>query len=151
MCIGFNLALSKPFGIGPLEFGQIYGEDTHDIWLKCLMDYSWLGFAAYLTMIVWTFAAGFRILFRDRPWQPYLMIAYIALVGHTLLGTVIDTDHWRHFYLLVGMVWGALALEARHQRTLTQRTGRDRRSSANSSADRGNREKPAVRRAAAPG
>ena len=34
------------------------------------------------------------------------------------LGTVIDTDHWRHFYLLLGLIWGAIALEYRHQRQL---------------------------------
>jgi O-antigen ligase len=112
--IGFQLAMEHPFGIGPLTFGQIYGEDTHNIWLKALMDYGWLGFAAWLTMIVWTLAAGFRILFRERPWQPYLLCAWVTLVGHVALGTVIDTDHWRHFYLLLGLVWGAIALERRH-------------------------------------
>ncbi|MBT1154023.1 hypothetical protein J1C56_00295 [Aminobacter anthyllidis] len=116
--IGFLLATEKPFGIGPLVFGQIYGEDTHNIWLKTLMDYGWLGFASYLTLIVWTIAAGFRILLRNRPWQPYLLSAYVVFLGHIALGTVIDTDHWRHFYLLLGLIWGSIALEARHQRAL---------------------------------
>lgn len=113
--IGFAMAIERPFGIGPMEFGKMLGEDTHNIWLKALMDYSWLGFAAYLTLIVWTLAAGFRILFRDRPWQPYLLCAYVVLIGHIGLGTIIDTDHWRHFYLLLGMIWGCIALERRHQ------------------------------------
>lgn len=113
--IGFQMAMENPFGIGPLVFGRLYGEDTHNIWLKALLDYSWLGFAVYLTLIVWTLAGGFRILFRDRPWQPYLLCAWIALLGHVFLGAVIDTNHWRHFYILLGMVWGAMALERRHQ------------------------------------
>lgn len=114
--IGFMMAVEHPLGIGPLEFGQMLGEDTHNIWLKALMDYSWVGFAAYLTLIVWTLAAGFRILFRHRYWQPYLICAYVVLIGHVALGTVIDTDHWRHFYLLLGLVWGMIALEARYGR-----------------------------------
>ena len=113
--VGFEMAMEHPLGIGPLEFGQMFGEDTHNIWLKSLLDYSWLGFAAYLTLIVWTIAGGFRILFRDRPWQPFLLTAYAVFIGHVLLGTVIDTNHWRHFYLLLGMIWGAMALEARWQ------------------------------------
>jgi O-antigen ligase len=116
--IGFTLATEHPLGIGPLVFGQIYGEDTHNIWLKALLDYSWLGFAAYFILMAWTVAAGFRILFRARPWQPYLLCAYIVFVGHILLGTVIDTDHWRHFYLLLGILWGMMALEKRHQAAL---------------------------------
>ena len=121
--IGFQLALEHPLGIGPLVFGTIYGEDTHDIWLKALMDYGWLGFASWAIMIGWTLSAGFRLLFRDRPWQPYLLCAYVVFVGHVFLGTIIDTDHWRHFYMLLGMVWGCMALEYRHQRALRRGKG----------------------------
>lgn len=113
--IGFQLALERPLGIGPLVFGTIYGEDTHDIWLKALMDYGWLGFVSYLALTLWTVAAGFRLLLRDRPWQPYVLCAYVVYIGHIGLGTFIDTDHWRHFYLLLGLIWGGIALESRHQ------------------------------------
>lgn len=116
--IGFQMAMEHPLGIGPLEFGLMLGEDTHNIWLKALLDYSWLGFASYLTLIVLTLAGGIRIIFRDRPWQPFLLAAYVVFVGHVLLGTVIDTNHWRHFYLLLGMVWGGMALEVRWQRDI---------------------------------
>lgn len=116
--IGFQMALEHPLGIGPLVFGTIFGEDTHDIWLKMLMDYGWLGFVSFLTLTCWTIAAGFRILLRDRPWQPYLLCAYVAFVGNIGLGTFIDIDHWRHVYLLLGLIWGAIALEYRHQRQL---------------------------------
>lgn len=116
--IGFQMAMENPLGIGPLVFGQIYGEDTHDIWLKALLDYGWLGFACWAIMVGWTTAAGFRILFRNRPWQPFLLCAYVVFLGHVALGTIIDTDHWRHFYLLIGLIWGAIALEYRYQRGL---------------------------------
>ena len=116
--IGFLMALEHPLGIGPLEFGLMWGEDTHNIYLKALMDYGWLGFVSYLTLMSWTLALGFRFLLRDRPWQPYLMLAYIVLLGHAIIGAVIDTDHWRHFYLLMGIVWGCTALEMRWQSKL---------------------------------
>ncbi|CAN7702778.1 O-antigen ligase family protein [Mesorhizobium sp. LjNodule214] len=118
--IGFQMALEHPFGIGPLVFGTIFGEDTHDIWLKLLMDYGWLGFVSFLALTVWTIVAGFRILLRDRPWQPYLLCAYVAFIGNIGLGTFIDIDHWRHVYLLLGLIWGAIALEYRHQKELRQ-------------------------------
>lgn len=116
--IGFLMAMEKPFGIGPLEFGLKLGEDTHNMWLKALLDYGWLGFAAWTIMIVWTLAGGFRILFTKTPWQPYLTCAWATVLGHVMLGNVIDTDHWRHFYLLIGLVWAGMALDhrARHAR-----------------------------------
>lgn len=114
--LGLIMAMENPLGIGPLEFGPIFGEDTHNIWLKALLDYSWLGFAAYAILIVMTMAVGFRQILRERPWQAVYICAYVALAGHVLLGMVIDTDHWRHFFMLLGIVWGCIALEARHGR-----------------------------------
>ncbi|MEM5500626.1 hypothetical protein WNY59_03385 [Ahrensia kielensis] len=116
--IGFMMATEHPFGIGILEFGEMFGEDTHNIWLKALFDYSWLGFFAYVTLMVWTLGAGLKILFRNRPWQPYLLCTYIIFIGHIVIGNVIDTDHWRHFFLLLGIIWGCIAAENYHQNKL---------------------------------
>jgi len=125
--IGYELALTKPFGIGPLEFGLVFGGDTHNNFIKALMDYGWLGFVCWMIINIWTLIGGFKLLFRQRPWQPYLQIAYVVFVGHFVIGNVIDTDHWRHFYLLLGIVWGCMALEAQWQRDLKRRHTGSRR------------------------
>jgi O-antigen ligase len=114
--LGFLMSMEKPLGIGPMVFSTIFPEDEHNIWLKMLTSYGWLGFVCYIGLIVWTLASGFKNLLRNRPWQPFLMIAWIVLVGHVGIGNVIDTDHWRHFYMLLGIIWGCRALEMNHQR-----------------------------------
>lgn len=111
--IGFELATQHPFGIGSLEFGKIYGEDEHNVYLRALLSYGWLGFASFLFMVFLPLIAGFKSLFRQRPWQAYFQIAYVVFVGHLLVGWVIDIDHWRHFYLLLGVLWGCILLERR--------------------------------------
>lgn len=111
--IGFNLMLDHPLGIGSMEFGLTYGEDEHDIWLKSLTTYGWLGFAAYLGLVVSTLIAAFPLLFRTGPLQPVVQSAYLVFVGHIFVATVIDIDHWRHVYLLFGMLWGAVAADRR--------------------------------------
>lgn len=116
--IGFLMSMERPLGIGPMVFSEIFPEDEHNIWLKSLTTYGWLGFVSYVSMMVCTLTIGFRLLLRDRPWQPHLMIAWIVIVGHVGIGNVIDTDHWRHFYVLLGIVWGCGALEWRYQRAL---------------------------------
>ncbi|WP_112827201.1 O-antigen ligase family protein [Rhizobium cremeum] len=121
--IGFLNAMEQPFGIGPMVFSKIFPEDEHNIWLKSLTSYGWLGFVSYISMMAWTVTIGFRYLLRNRPWQPYLMISWIVVIGHMMIGNVIDTDHWRHFYLLLGIVWGCGALEWRHQRTSRRPAG----------------------------
>jgi hypothetical protein len=120
--IGYLMAMENPLGIGPLVFGQQLGEDTHNIWLKALLDYSWLGFAAYMAMTWITLGIGFKLLFRKRPWQTYLVCAYTVYVAHVFVGNIIDTDHWRHFYLLLGIIWGSYGLEKRHQLTARRTT-----------------------------
>ncbi|WP_246659371.1 O-antigen ligase family protein [Rhizobium sp. FY34] len=114
--IGFLMAMERPLGLGPMVLGKMFGEDEHNVWLKSLTTYGWLGFVAYVTLIWATLIIGFRALLRERPWQPYLMIAWIVLAGHALIGNVIDLDHWRHMYLLFGVIWGCHALEWRFQR-----------------------------------
>ncbi|MBT9368360.1 O-antigen ligase family protein [Rhizobium sp. CSW-27] len=116
--IGFLMAMERPLGLGPMVLGKMFGEDEHNIWLKSLTTYGWLGFVSYVTLIWSTLIIGFRALLRDRPWQPYLMIAWITIAGHALIGNVIDIDHWRHVYLLLGIVWGCFALEHRWQRQI---------------------------------
>jgi O-antigen ligase len=116
--IGFLMAMERPLGIGPMVFSTMFPEDEHNIYLKSLTTYGWLGFACYIALIGWTLSAAFKALLRDRPWQPFLMISFITLLGHSVIGIVIDTDHWRHFYLLLGVLWGCLALERRHNRKI---------------------------------
>jgi O-antigen ligase len=108
---GFVLATEKPLGIGPLAFGFIFTEDTHNMYLKQLMDYGWIGFISWMTLVFWTLIKGFKMLFRQRPWLPYFQIAYVVFLGHALVGMVIDTDHWRHHFLVLGIIWGCMALE----------------------------------------
>ena len=109
--IGFNMMLDHPLGIGAIEFGRTFGEDEHDIWLKTLTTYGWLGFAAYVMLVVWTLVAAFPLVFRSGPLQTVTQIAYIVFLGHMLMASVIDIDHWRHVYLLFGILWGAIAAD----------------------------------------
>ncbi|TCU36618.1 O-antigen ligase family protein [Rhizobium azibense] len=113
--IGFQMMMERPLGLGPMVFGTIFPEDEHNIWLKTLTTYGWLGFVSYVSLLVWTLYLGFKNLLRNRPWQPYLMIAWICVIGHAVIGNVIDIDHWRHVYLLFGIVWGCAALEHRYR------------------------------------
>ena len=121
--LGMILAMQHPLGIGPLEFGPMFGEDTHNIWLKAALDYGWVGFIAFLTLTFLTLAIGFKLLFRNRPWQPFLLVAYATYLGHVLIGNVIDTDHWRHFYLLFGIIWGCAGLEYKYELSLKLKEG----------------------------
>jgi hypothetical protein len=71
---------------------------------------------AYILLVLTTIAVALRSAFIRTPWQPYLVTAFAAFTGNVLEGAVIDTDHWRHFFLLMGIVWGLFAATANYRR-----------------------------------
>ncbi|HZL40187.1 MAG TPA: O-antigen ligase family protein [Pseudolabrys sp.] len=98
--------LNYPLGMGPFEFSRVYGLQQHNVYLQAFLVYGWAGGMAYLTLLAATLWTALRTMFVRTPWQPYLICAFAAFVGEILEGFVIDTDHWRHFFLLLGMIWG---------------------------------------------
>ena len=111
---GFLLAVERPLGIGPFEFPRLFIEATHNSYLKALMEYGWLGFVAYVTLVVWTLRKVWPLVFLPRPWQGFTQCLVVAFTLHLVMGWVIDTDHWRHFYMMLGMLWGLVAVERYH-------------------------------------
>jgi O-antigen ligase len=98
--------LESPFGVGPLQFANHWAQDPHNVYLNAIASYGWPGAVAYLLLILSTLWVGFRALLASTPWQPYLVAAFAAFVGTVGEGVVIDTDHWRHFFLMLGIIWG---------------------------------------------
>ena len=101
--------LNFPNGMGPFEFSRVHGTQQHNVYLQAFLVYGWAGGMAYLTLLAATLWTALRTVFVRTPWQPYLICAFAAFVGEMLEGFVIDTDHWRHFFLLLGMIWGLAA------------------------------------------
>jgi len=56
--------------------------------------------------VILTLVVGFRQCIVPTPWQPYLIAALATFCGEAFESFVIDTDHWRHYFLALGMVWG---------------------------------------------
>lgn len=111
---GFRLVAERPLGLGALEFGKYYMEgDPHNIWLKSFTAYGWLGGFCYPILVIWTIAKAVPLLFKPRPWQPVLIVSFVVFVGHQIAGIVIDIDHWRHYFLLLGLIWGMIGAEAK--------------------------------------
>jgi hypothetical protein len=98
--------LEHPNGLGPFEFARIFGGQQHDVYMQGFLVYGWLGGAAYMTLVLVTLVIGIRAVLISTPWQYYLLAAYAAFVGEVAEGFVVDTDHWRHFFLLLGLIWG---------------------------------------------
>ena len=107
--LALSVILEHPNGLGPFEFSRIFGAQQHDVYMQGFLVYGWLGGAAYMTLVVVTLAIGLGAVLVPTPWQNYLIAAYAAFVGEAVEGFIVDTDHWRHFFLLLGLIWGLTA------------------------------------------
>lgn len=109
--------LLYPNGMGPFEFARQFGLASHNTYLGTMLQYGWIGGLCYLTLTLSTLALGFRTAFIRTPWQTYLIVVYATYVGQVFESAIIDTDHWRHYYLLLGIVWGLAAATSNHVRS----------------------------------
>jgi O-antigen ligase len=106
--------IDNPLGIGALQFGGIlHSEQPHNVYLSMLLYTGWVGGLVYILLIGLTLAWGLSAVLRRQWTSPLLVVAYAAFVGLVVEGFVIDTDHWRHFYLVMGMVWGLMLIAPR--------------------------------------
>ena len=122
----FGLILENPFGIGAQAFTHYYHhEEAHNVYLSMLMNAGWAGGLLYFLLCAGTLVYGFQHALKTTKTQPLFLIFYAALAGNILEGYLIDSDHWRHFYLLMGVVWGLMASDRRVIRKA--RIVRDRR------------------------
>ncbi|WP_336799947.1 hypothetical protein [Kaistia sp. MMO-174] len=119
--IGFFMVQELPFGLGPFEFGKMMGEDEHNMWLKGFTAYGWLGGFSYIVLVIWTLVIATPLVFRNRPWTPFVQSVYAVYLGHLMIHNVIDNDHWRHVFLIYGLLWGLYALEWKTQRMARMR------------------------------
>jgi O-Antigen ligase len=107
--LGADMALDLPFGIGPLQFHNYFPEDTHNSYLNAFMSGGWLAGLCYPTLITVTVVMGFRHLLKPVPWQRIYLAVFAAFLGTVGEAFIIDTDHWRHFWMMLGTMWGMFA------------------------------------------
>ena len=113
-----DLIITHPLGIGALEFARVYhNEDVHQVYLNMFLNTGWIGGTLYFFLVLTTLVFGLRQAMRDKGGDGVSNVVVAAFFGMAIEGLVIDTDHWRHLYLIMAMIWGlALAQSsgARH-------------------------------------
>jgi hypothetical protein len=99
----------RPFGHGPFIFAVLYGLAPHNTFIHAFSAYGWLGGIVYFGLTLSTFYIGIKTVLAKSPWQIPAISVFACIVSVVLQGVQIDTDHWRHFYWLLGMMWGLFA------------------------------------------
>jgi hypothetical protein len=114
--LALSALLSAPNGLGPFGFASTHVNQQHNVYLQAFLVYGWIGGVAYILLLLTTFWVALRSVFVTTPWQPYIVTALAAFTGEVAEGFIIDSDHWRHFFLLLGIIWALWAATSRYKR-----------------------------------
>jgi O-antigen ligase len=107
--LGTLMVLDHPLGIGPLQFTRYFPEDPHNAFLDAFLSGGWLSGLSYAAVMLVTLIVGLRFVFVLTPWRETYAAIYAAFVGVVGESTIIDSNHWRHCFLLLGLLWGLMA------------------------------------------
>lgn len=103
----FGLALEHPWGIGPGQFAHLrVKEEPHDTYVTVLHVYGWGGGFCFYFLLLMTLGRAIKGLV-PRTANRRLLIPLIAtFVPLVVEAGIIDIDHWRHLFLIIGLIWG---------------------------------------------
>jgi len=101
--------LDQPMGIGPGQAEVRFDYSTHNMYVRILSENGVLGFAAFYGFVILSFlrATRFALTLRNRLVRDLFALVSASLLGILVNGFVIDTIHWRHMWLLLGLAWWA--------------------------------------------
>ncbi len=108
-----SMLLDRPLGFGPLRFRNYFDLEPHSSYVNAFASYGWLGGFSFLLLVGVTGFIGFRQCFARSPFRSLSQVVWPSLMVFFLQGFQIDIDHWRHVYLMIGMVWGVEAARRR--------------------------------------
>jgi O-antigen ligase len=122
--IGVELAERKPLGIGPGQFELVSPLSAHSTYIRALTEEGVLGAATLLALMLGTLLIAGRNAAEGRDTYGIgsapLLAAWCGVLANSL---VIDTLHWRHLWLLAGLIWaGTMSPGVRRQ--VSSRAGR---------------------------
>lgn len=112
--LALGAVLQYPNGMGPFGFASTQTNQQHNVYLQGFLVYGWAGGMAYIVLVCSTLLVGFRTAFVRTPWQPYAIVTFAVFVGEVAEGFIIDSDHWRHFFLLLGLSWGLMVATVKY-------------------------------------
>ncbi len=109
----FDLALglgsSHLLGVGSGQSNEILGYGVHSMYIRLFADHGALGLSVFLVFLGACVARMVAQVRRARDPEGRRLAALIlaATAGTLLNGMVIETIHWRHLWLLLGLCWYA--------------------------------------------
>jgi hypothetical protein len=107
------LLLEQPNGLGPLRFRAIFEPEPHNSYLGAFANGGWMTGFSFIALMLTTTYVGLRLCLKPSPWQSAAQVVFAMQATFLVQSLQIDIDHWRHAFLVWGMIWGMEAARLR--------------------------------------
>jgi O-antigen ligase len=113
---GLEPAWEYPFGAGPGQFEAIAGISAHSTYARAIGEQGFLGVVVLAALLGFTLGAAVQNAAKGRDTygigSAALVAAWCGLLANSAF---IDTLHWRHLWLVAGLIWAGTMLGARRR------------------------------------
>jgi O-antigen ligase len=105
---GIALAERKPIGVGPGQFELVEPISAHSTYVRALAEEGVLGFLVLVALLYGTLLMAMRNAVKG--WDTHgigstaLLAAWAGILANSVF---VDTLHWRHLWLVAGLIWAA--------------------------------------------
>lgn len=102
----FVLAQDNLFGVGPGQSEAKLGMSNHSLYARTALDN---GYSGLVVLLLFIFLTGCRLLYIlkacDNQSRGIIFVIIASFIGILVNSVVIDTIHWRNFWILLALVW----------------------------------------------
>ena len=127
---GIAMIQLEPLGIGPGHYvGRNRMADSqfnlaaHNVYIKVIVENGWLGFVTFFGAITALLLLLFISFFKFDERLPIRIMLFAILMGQIANSIVVDSLHWRHFFIVTGFACAELALQHHTKRLRSQLSG----------------------------
>lgn len=113
----YNVLIHEPLGIGPGHFVRRadfplseFSLDPHNIVLKVFVENGWLGGLAFFGAIGVVMVRLYRSFHGQDDRKLMRIMVFAVIAGQLVNSLVVDSLHWRHFFVLLGFACGELVI-----------------------------------------
>lgn len=107
--VALDIILQYPLGIGATSFNEYHEAEPHNVFLYAFLIGGWIGGFAYICLVLGTIYVGLRNALSDNELRTFSIVFFSTFLAVAIEGLIVDTDHWRHFYILMACNWGLYA------------------------------------------
>lgn len=101
--VALSLGFENPFGIGPGQYEGSIGYATHSSYLRIWAENGFIGFIGFIGFVLATLYRNLRLIFITK--KPLFIIIFALALGLLFNSIVVDTIHWRHFWIIFAIPW----------------------------------------------